>query len=104
MNHLSGFCMHIRYFSPIVFQNNALTFVSQWTKEGSLLGATAFAAVPTRGGHLIPYGPPTVSCKHGWVSGLLAAIISANHSLSSGFESNVIRFCHPLTLPAEVIY
>lgn len=60
-----GFCMHIRYFSPIVFQNNALTFVSQWTKEGSLLGATAFAAVPTRGGHLIPYGPPTVSCKHG---------------------------------------
>lgn len=55
---------HSLFFS-YCFPKQCFDICEPMAKEGSLLGATAFAAVPTRGGHLIPYGPPTVSCKHG---------------------------------------
>lgn len=36
VNHSSGFCQHFHSFSPIVFQGNALTPVSQGAKAGEL--------------------------------------------------------------------
>lgn len=71
-------------------------------KAEYLLKATALATALSSSGNLISRSPYTTACKHG-VGGLLAPLLLLPAILSSSFESNIIRFYHPLSLPIKVL-
>lgn len=64
MNHLSGFCLQIHYFSPIAFQSNALTLMSQCIKSGNLLETTVSTLTLSSAVRLTSFGPYPIDSKH----------------------------------------
>lgn len=55
MNHLAGLYLQIHYFSPIVFQGNALIPVSHYTKAKDFLQTTLSPTAFSNGGYVISY-------------------------------------------------